>query len=174
MGIKQLTKLCREPQVPWQPTCQHNNCLLNCRNITSRLLINHLRSSNIPIEKIHWGVGEGPLERVIYNGFPSRSSFLIICLCFFVKSAMNGGSSAAFLSYSLIRCQSSKSCWILGLTCCTGTSSPIKGTSIAALDSEGATTQAAVALGETLTCCVDVWAAANSVSLSTRAVAARA
>jgi hypothetical protein len=57
---------------------------------------------------------------------------------------------------------SSKSCCILGLTCCIGTSSwdamelHNKCTSVAALDSEGVTTQAAVTVGETVTCCVVV------------------
>jgi len=42
------------------------------------------------------GVGEGPLERVLYNGFPSRSSFFIICFCFLDIIAMKGRSSAKY------------------------------------------------------------------------------
>jgi len=173
--------LCRELHVPWPPTCQHSSCLLwRCE----MKWLGHPDDEHCTLEyfsrKNSLGSWRGSPKAGTIRRLPIKKFILIICFCFFVKTAVKGGSCAAFLSYSLMRCQSSKSCWSLGLTCCTGTSSwdavvlPIKCTSNAALNSEGIATQATIVVGETVTCCADVWAAANSVSVSTRAVAARA
>jgi len=72
---------------------------------------------NFPKEEIQWADGElAPLERVLYGGFPRIYCSFKFSFFFLDKTGVKG-ASADFISYSLIHCHRSMSCWIIGLFC---------------------------------------------------------